>query len=60
MESNSCVCFGFLSCFDMGSHYVALGGLELTVWMRQASNAHRPACLCLLNAGIKDASRHIS
>lgn len=34
-----------------GSHYVAVAGLELTLWPRLASNLQKTACLCFLDAG---------
>lgn len=36
-----------LACFLRGPHSAALSGLELSVWIRPASNIQRPTCLCL-------------
>lgn len=33
-----------------GSHYVAVAGLELTLWPRLASSLQKTACLCFLDA----------
>lgn len=43
---------------ETGSYYVALVDLELTVYNRLALNSQRPACLCLLSAGIKGVQHH--
>ena len=45
---------------ETGSYYVALVDLELTVYNRLALNSQRPACFCLLNAGIKVVYYYIS
>lgn len=47
---------GFV-CLEIGSHYVAPAGLELTLWIRLASDSERSTCPCLFpSAGIL---RHI-
>ena len=41
------VCVWGGSCFEIGSHYVALHGLELAIYIKLALNSQRYTCLCL-------------
>lgn len=40
--------------FWIGSHYLALAGMELTMYFRFATHSKKSACFCLSNDGIKD------
>ena len=40
--------------FWIGSHYLALAGVELTNYFRFATHSKKSACFCLSNYGIKD------
>lgn len=42
----------------VGSHYVFLAGLELTMYTKLALNSQRSACLFLPHVGIKDIYHH--
>ena len=53
----ACV-FILFACIEMGSYYVALAVLELTLYTRLATNSQRSTCLCLPSAGIKAVCHH--
>lgn len=39
-------------CFQIGSHYVALAGLDLCMWTKLSRNSQKSTCLCLPSAGV--------
>lgn len=45
--------------FKSGFLYVTLAILELTLYVRLASNSQKSSCLCLPSAGIKVVQRHL-